>query len=1576
MRPNDIDRIWSTDTAFGGSDTIVTGRGNDIVLGGTAGDAITSGTGANIVIGDNALLTAAAFDNPLTQWAAHEFTLATIETTGVDDGGSDTVTGSDGNDVIIGGAGGDVITAGAGNDLVFGDQGKVTAVPGASLDLGKLPPLCVDFGGTINFVATNVASSTAGGDDLIYGGAGDDVILGEQGADVIYGEEGDDDIIGGSNVSGALDTGDSLDGGLGNDVIAGDNADICRTGSAFDPTIRALQGTVEYGVSPGVNDGLALVTAASQNNPTVLKQRKVTLLDHADTTSSTLYGNDYVAGGGGNDRIFGELGNDIIQGDGTIGPRAGSAALTFTLADGNTLTVAAPTAYTAGRAGGFAAPLAVVASFEARTDGDDYIEGNGGADVIFGNLGQDDLIGGSSNLFGLTTAAQRPDGSDLIFGGAGTDVARNDAGDTANGGHTRDADTIVGDNGSIFRLTGINGVGGANFLTFAYDNYVADADPATYDRIIPRVVATLDYTPGGVDYSAAAAMDRGAADELHGESGDDVIYGQTGADVLYGEGQDDDLIGGYGNDWISGGTGTDGIIGDDGRIFTSRNGVAEALFGITATTQQAISTPGNIQQATTDVTGQLKKTVNLTPFSVDPTWTPAKDEFDSRGAARPHNNDDIIFGGLGDDFLHGGSGDDAIGGGEALGESYAPVYDAATNAVGVIRSDYTRPVNIGNMLAFNLVDMNGQHNRSRAGEFALYDEYDPLRKILLTDTGALSKTGTGKEWMLNFSATEGPTSVLDTTKTTDGADRIFGDLGNDWIVGGTGRDNLYGGFGNDLLSVDDDLSTAGGLNNVSDTSASYEDRAYGGAGRDVLIANTGGDRLIDWSGEYNSYLVPFAPFGMATVSRTLQPQLMDFLYALSAADGADPTRAGDVAGADPARKGEPWGELGLVLQKDAAWKDQHGGPADPQAGNIGGTKRDVLRTANFADGTAQGFLADSGTWTVTNQRYQVAPSAATGDAVSVLYVDSQIPSYFEMQATINGVKPTGGSKSNAYLIFDYQGKTNFKFAGINVSNNRLEVGHRDATGWKVDSWWNIQLKSDTDYVVQLSANGSTATLKTGTTTLSYTFAPRVDSLGVSHGLSDGMVGIGTIDGKAQIDDVVVQKAPGAITLDNTVDFSTGPTALFNAPVAGTWVTTAGRYNATTTNANSPAIDLMKLDITAGSYVDLVTTLKTSGQGGIVFDYQGTEYYKFATLSADSRQVILGHRAGSTWVTDGTFSTAVSTSTDYKLEVTLQGGVVNVLLNGVTVLAKVFNETVTEGDVGLISRLGTTSGLTSFDMVQVRTDDYAFATPAPGVPLQAAAAAPAGLTTGAGLTDAQLAPAVQSAALAWKKTGLLSDVQRRLLDTIEVDTADLSGILLGVNQDGKILIDVDGGGYGWFIDTTPGRNEEFSLKQGELVARPGSAAAGGMDLVTAVTHEMGHALGLDHDATGDQGVMTETLATGVRRLPGVLAGNGGHRPPVVGREAASIAAMLEAMDRRGVPGHGLPGGAGAATVLDNAGPDKVSDFLNFGDRRSPGLARRADRVGDFLNFGAVADRGQAGKGTSALRELSRLLSHLK
>src|SRR5438270_8268524 len=106
--------------------------------------------------------------------------------------------------------------------------------------------------------------------------------------------------------------------------------------------------------------------------------------------------------------------------------------------------------------------------------------------------------------------------------------------------------------------------------------------------------------------------------EIHGEAGDDFIYAGKGADVVFGDGQDDNIVGGTGNDWISGGTGDDGIIGDDGRIYTSRNGNVEPLNGLTvAVTPSTVATGGNMQQATINVTGQMTKSVDLTPFSTD-----------------------------------------------------------------------------------------------------------------------------------------------------------------------------------------------------------------------------------------------------------------------------------------------------------------------------------------------------------------------------------------------------------------------------------------------------------------------------------------------------------------------------------------------------------------------------------------------------------------------------------------------------------------------------------------------------------------------------------------------------------------------------------------------------------------------------------------------------------------------------------------------------------------------------------------------------------------------------------------------
>ncbi|WP_286789909.1 proprotein convertase P-domain-containing protein, partial [Thioclava sp. UBA3469] len=551
---------------------------------------------------------------------------------------------------------------------------------------------------------------------------------------------------------------------------------------------------------------------------------------------------------------------------------------------------------------------------------------------------------------------------------------------------------------------------------------------------------------------------------------------------------------------------------------------------------------------------------------------------------------------------------------------------------------------------------------------------------------------------------------------SDGNDVIFGDLGNDWLVGGTGRDHVYGGWGDDLIDVDYDHTrdadgSALGANDTPDTSSSYEDIVYGGAGRDIMIGNTGGDRLIDWVGEFNSYIVPFAPFGAFTISRALAPQIQEYLYDLSASDGADPTRAADTGDYNADRNGEPWGELGLVMQKDDAWQDQTGAPNDPQPGNIPGGRRDVLRSADFNGNgggkDAQGFAADSGVWTVEGGAFAVSPESLGGDAVSVFYIGDALPSYFEMKATIVGGKPTAGLKSNAYLIFDYQSPTDFKFAGVNISTDKFEMGIRTADGWIVLEQTPVQAKPDTPYNLLLAINGLTATLVIdGQEYFTHVFDARVDQYGVTHGLNSGYVGIGAQNSLTKLDNIAVQVLPPEFTLDETEDFSDGIADRFATDAA--WQIDAGALDAQP-GAGAPAIALSDLVIAETSVTRIAAQIETNGRAGFVFDSYTDGRYKYAVIDAANDRVSIGYytqRDG--FVETASYDIAIDGSQSNKLEITLARSTVSLALNGHEVLGHAFYAPVADGAVGLMA-----FDAASFDDVRLATNDPAYFTPDTG-----------------------------------------------------------------------------------------------------------------------------------------------------------------------------------------------------------------------------------------------------------------------
>jgi hypothetical protein len=487
--------------------------------------------------------------------------------------------------------------------------------------------------------------------------------------------------------------------------------------------------------------------------------------------------------------------------------------------------------------------------------------------------------------------------------------------------------------------------------------------------------------------------------------------------VIYGGGQNDTIILGYGDNWVSGGRGDTCIIGGGGRCLESRDAsnYGEPLYGIApvpaAQLSAPIATPGNVQQAVINVAGALRWTAVLVPYN----WDPAAAGSPSFAAGcapsakscpyyQPRYGHNIIYGGWGDGVIHGGPGQSALSGAEAPELGYTDNFDMLGNAVNTapIETDWYHPFNPGNAMGWVPITVTAPGNAGRQaqiGKAAYFNVNDPRRQIWLNPNVVNPNPGIYNpldcEWAagstpqgqgcLPFFLTFDPTDAgmpLDTTwypgtgdpqMPTTGDKAIFGDLGNDWIVGGMGRVRVYAGDGNDVVDLRASTFEDGGLNDgpvpnlVSNGDGTFslpttnpvygtpawEALAYGGAGQDIFFAGTAGDRLIDWVGNHNSYYVPFSAFGMPTISRTLQPALPDFLYALSASDGADPTLQLRYAPFDTtysgiaSRNGEPFGELGLTLQHDAGWHQQAGPPFNPMPENIGGVGVDVQKTANI-----------------------------------------------------------------------------------------------------------------------------------------------------------------------------------------------------------------------------------------------------------------------------------------------------------------------------------------------------------------------------------------------------------------------------------------------------------------------------------------------------------------------------------------------------------------------------------------------------------------------------------------------------
>jgi len=888
--------ITAISPEFGGDDHILTGDGDDVIIGGFGSDTLEAGTddGDDVVIGDSGT---ADFDGTGL--------LTSIATTASDLGGDDLILVGDGNDVVFGGAGSDLVDGTV--DPVTGIASAVGSDTGDDVMVGDNG--LAEFGiGSGESVLTHIetADELLGGDDVLFAGDGSDVVLGGIGSDTIdAGSDVGDDVVIGDNGTAEFDGAGLLtdiattapEAGGDDVIVTGDGDDVIFGGSGADTiTADPLTGT-PLGTDPGVDvvvgdNGLAAFDTATGES----------VVERVETTDPGFGGADTIFTGDGDDVLLGGTGSDTLTGGGGVDIMLGANATAlfsngvvqsvtttfagFTTGDVDTLDAGAGEDFLLGSSasenllGGSGDDIILGdggtiawtggdgVTVTGTTDGggsNDVLEGNGGNDVLLGGGGSDTITGGDGNdvLLG--------DGGEVTLSGG---VALSVTGDVQSGDG---ADTLSGGGGEDLLFGG----GGVDNLTggAGSDVLLGDAGSVELSGGVAVTVTGAGQAGDGADtLSGGAGNDQllggGGGDSLIGGIGNDVLLGdggemslsaggvavsvtgdgQTGdgADTLSGEGGEDVLLGGGGSDRLSGGADLDVLLGDAGKV--------ELTGGLPS----IVTGEGNAGDGVDTLTGE--------------------------------GGNDLLLGGGGGDRLAGGTGHDVLmgdtgrvvlsGGVAASVTGNGLTGDGSDTLTGDDGNDLllgggggdTIYGGIGNDL---LLGDTGQVNRSGGLPVAVtagmsaFDGDDTLSGDggvdFLTGGGANDTIsgGTGNDALMGDGVQAAFTGgrILRTETIADangGADTLFGNDGADSLLGGGGSDDLSGGSGNDAILGDNgriiyssDLpvqisstdSTGASAGNDRIDAGGGNDAAFGGLGSDTVSGGTGNDIVLGDNGQ-------------------------------------------------------------------------------------------------------------------------------------------------------------------------------------------------------------------------------------------------------------------------------------------------------------------------------------------------------------------------------------------------------------------------------------------------------------------------------------------------------------------------------------------------------------------------------------------------------------------------------------------------------------------------------------------------------------------------------------------------------
>ncbi|MEM7642517.1 MAG: Hint domain-containing protein [Pseudomonadota bacterium] len=567
---------------------IILTDGADYAVGGTGNDSFFGGAGDDILRGWQG-------DDSLVGGAGNDYLIG--------DSGADTLEGGTGADTLVHYSGAASLSGGDDADTFFlydASNGFGASFEGITIDGGEggIDDDVIDlsaFGApvTVSFTGDEAGTITDGTDTATFQGIerfvlsdqADVVDMGDNTAPAtIDARDGDDGVT-------RIRSGQSVDGGSGNDTLIGEGSDgagisTISGGGGDDVIDGGDRSDLIYG-----GDGNDTIEAGEENaigdSDTVYGGTGDDLITSSETDGGSddrLYGeagDDTIAVAGGDNVLSGGDGADVLQGGtGSDTLEGGADGDTFVVQDGfGTDTIVGGETATTGMDADTIDLSALTSPVTVTFNGPGAGTITDGASTItFSEIetliltGQADLVDASNDTAGIEILGGS--GDDTIIGGSGADTIRGDRGnDDIQGGDGRDSlsggldqDTLDGGLGDDT----LNGGGGDDSLLGGdgQDRLEGASGNDTF------LAGDGDDVVKGGDGNDIVFGGEGA-DRIQGDDGADHLSGEAGDDTLAGGIGDDTLDGGAGNDVLTGGAGSDSLetgLGDDTVILSNAGG--------------------------------------------------------------------------------------------------------------------------------------------------------------------------------------------------------------------------------------------------------------------------------------------------------------------------------------------------------------------------------------------------------------------------------------------------------------------------------------------------------------------------------------------------------------------------------------------------------------------------------------------------------------------------------------------------------------------------------------------------------------------------------------------------------------------------------------------------------------------------------------------------------------------------------------------------------------------------------------------------------------------------------------------